>query len=1039
MTRLIRIVNPNEFKPVHIVMLALLLLALAGNCLLTSAGKSVVLPDGANAWPSDSLLLAVVEILDLQFTQPTPNGVAIKSLVAGTAAGLGIIVAVIGVFFRVRSRSEDAGDDAVIEVDENSAEDTEESEHSRPKKKHIDPILASQVLMLLYVAWALAATFWSNAPSFALGGAIILGINVLWSFALSIILNRRAAVISGYCLVGVLTVTAGVACWYWFERNSIHRAAYPIGNALFLAACLIPGILIAAAFIAQGFNAVRDHRVARGVTFVLIFVVAAAVMIAAFYLTDSRGPKIGLVLGLIALAAFAGGRDVKMVAAVMGVIGIAVVAIYFFNQRDATTVSGRSESMRFRIYAWDYAMELFGERPLVGHGLGGYALLADGLAAQDVLKDPVPLGNRVSHAHGEWLEVASDLGGIGLVLLMGSLFLAVYGGTNAIPDISDSVPRWMLIGVSAALAALIAEECFSVGLQISGLPFVFYTVLGLVWALARPFPDAVVAHMVRQKWIVWAGLVLGFVFGFGALEYSRRDFVAARALNDLGQKLAESDWQKAADLSRTSYEYRLRPQRKLVALIQKLASQLYVAEQLQVQYVRRLRIRGSSQRIDPGLEQHLASDREKCEELLKQSTADLEFTQSIVSSKMGIGMLEYKLRTLRAVFAEIDGRANDVIEEGILAANALGAQLERQPFETELATKFVIASVGRLEVATAVEVLARPLRMGIVTDQYVQAVGVLMANPEIKSQVLARIDQEMLTFDAEMDVAKRLENWSPEILRIGAVAAYVQEQLEDAVSHLKAAIGLYDEAVEAELRVPPLAYAGCYAELADALFLASPETPQPAIKAAEMSLQRAPASRDGRVLIGRLRERIMAYHLAAEHEDFVRDRLAEQMPSADAKQLDRELANRYAKMAYSVLGRAYDRIPYKLNGWSQRALALDSESATNWFLAADIAILVGDESRTIERINHAIENGGGPQDIYSIVVRAFESMPNSLSISRMRAQIEMQLGIAAPTGATPEVTSPGPIEPGSPSEVMDDSQLGSQKSSQTDAQIEQNP
>lgn len=1014
MSRLIRIVNPNELKPVHVVMLALVALALAGNCLLTSAGKPSVLQDGANAWPPNSLLLAIVEILDLQYAQPTPNGIAIKSLIAGTAAGVAIIVAAFGLLFRVRSRDEATDEDAVIAVDSERTEGAEQSDPQVRAKKHIDPILASQVLMLLYLGWAFAATLWSNAPGFAFGGAVSLGIHLTWAFALAFCLNRRAAVISGHILMGVLVLTGGLACWYFYERNSILRAAYPIGNALFLAACLIPGVLIAISFVLRGFAAIRNQQTARGLLTILVFVFGCALILWAFYLTRSRGPAIALGLGVFAVFAFSGGRDVKLIAAVMGVIGIAVVGIYFINQQNAPSVTGRSQSMRVRIYTWNYAMDLLGERPMTGHGLGGYALLADGLAKQDVLNDPEALGSRISHAHGEWLEVASDLGGIGLVLVLGALFLAIYGATSVIPEIGEAAPRWMLIAMCSALGALIVEECFDVGLQISGLPFVFYTVLGLVWALARPLPDAVVSHLARRQLVAWLLVVGAVVCGVGALEYSRRDFVAARSLYDVEGALTESDWNKAALLADAAYEGRLRPQRKLVALIQRIAAKLYIAEQHQIRYIRRLRIQGSAVQPDPELDLRLQADRQACEESLAEAQADIEFTRSIVSSEMGIGMLEFKLRTIRAVFAEIDGRPEDVKQEGLLAAEALGAQLERQPFESELATKFVIASIGRLDVSTAIEVLARPLRLRIASDKYIQAIAVLLANPDAKLQAMTRIDRELEPTE-DKGIADRLASWSPEILRVGAVAAYVQGMHESAVKYLRAAVAQYEEAGHAKERVSLIAYAGAYAELADALFLSHPDDPQEAIKAAETSLNLAPRSQDGRALVAALRERMMAYHLAADHESFVRERLTSQMPSLNESELDAELANRYMKMCYSVLERAYARVPYKLNQWSQRALALDPESAANWFLAADIAILVGDESQVVERINRAIEFGGDAQDVYAIVLRASNTLPNSTLIAGMRSHIERELGVTsgaeiAPGAETEPDANPPPSD-----------------------------
>jgi hypothetical protein len=43
---LVRIIHPHELRGSHVLLLALFAVALAGVCLLTSAGKPAVLPDG---------------------------------------------------------------------------------------------------------------------------------------------------------------------------------------------------------------------------------------------------------------------------------------------------------------------------------------------------------------------------------------------------------------------------------------------------------------------------------------------------------------------------------------------------------------------------------------------------------------------------------------------------------------------------------------------------------------------------------------------------------------------------------------------------------------------------------------------------------------------------------------------------------------------------------------------------------------------------------------------------------------------------------
>ncbi|NOX58131.1 MAG: hypothetical protein GXP29_04645 [Planctomycetes bacterium] len=1009
MARLIRIVNPNELRPAHIVMLGLFFLALAGNCLLTSAGKPVVLHDGANEWDPDSLLLSVVEILDLQYAQPTPNGTAIKSLVAGTASGVGIFLAMIGLW--LRSRDQDAPDDVdtVIEVDQSaSAAESPHAEHPfDAPKKHLDPILGSQVLMLLYVLWAFASILWSHAPAFSSGAAIILGINVLWAFALAYGLNRRAAAIAGYMLVGVLVVTGVLAILYHQQRNPNLRASYPLGNPLILSACLMPGVLLAIACVLRGVAAVRAKQVSRGIGFWVIFGLGATAMLYAFYLTNSRGPGMALGVGLVSILAFAGGRDAKLVAAVVGAIGIAVVGMYFVNLRDTSSATGRTDSMRVRFYTWNYAMDMVGERPLTGQGAGTYALLADGIATADVLTARTSLNRRISHAHSEWLEVAGTLGGIGLVLVLGSLMLAVLGGAKAIPDISDPVQKWVLIGLCSALVALVCEECFGVGLRITGLPFVFFTVVGLVWGLARPVPDSVPLFLSRHRWVRRLGALGIAVLAMGAAEWSRRDFSAARSLFDIKTALSDSDWDEADRLSSNAFEYRLRPQRKLIALFQKIRSKLYSAEQLQRQYLRRLSIQSSGPPGNALLEKRTEDDRALSEEMIEQAFADLALLRSVCSSEMGVGTLEYGLRQLRAVYATVDERAEDASNEHIMATKAIAAQLERQPFEPELAARWVRASMGSVEVTAGLEAMARPLRMNSLSPSYLEVLSVLAQTEAYQSAGAAMIESA-LSNPESVDSQKRMNRWSPEVLRLGAVVAYAKNQHAESVKYLQEAVRIYEDAP----RIPLLARASCYAELADALFFASPQDPQLAIKAAESSLTLAPRSQLGRRLTSQLTDRILAYHLAADHESFVKEKLLERSPNLEPEQLNRNIARRYVEMAYSVFGTALERIPYKLNGWSQRAIELDPNSAPTWFLAADISLHVRDEKQTVERINRAIEHGGDPQDIYSIVLRAQIAMPTSQVIAGMRSHIEREIGISN-EAATP-VVPPSAAEPTEP-------------------------
>ena len=78
----------------HVVMLFVIALVLAGNCLLTSADRGM--EEGAVPWSPNSLLHSLTEVLNLRYSVPTPLGVDIKTFVFGAGTAAVILIAGIG-------------------------------------------------------------------------------------------------------------------------------------------------------------------------------------------------------------------------------------------------------------------------------------------------------------------------------------------------------------------------------------------------------------------------------------------------------------------------------------------------------------------------------------------------------------------------------------------------------------------------------------------------------------------------------------------------------------------------------------------------------------------------------------------------------------------------------------------------------------------------------------------------------------------------------------------------------------------------------
>lgn len=992
---LVRIANPNELRAGHIVLLVLIALALAGTCFLTSAGKPAVLPDGAVAWNPDSLLLALVEILDLQYAQPTPNGVAVKGLVFGAISGVALLVVALGLSAWARGEREAEPGDAVIDIEQAGTETSTDPD----AKKQLDPIRTAQTLMLLYVIWSLASTFWSDAPDYAFAGGVLLAGQAAWAFALGFGLNRRAAVHTGQLLLIVLALCGALAIAYHAQRNPTLRASYPIGNPLFLASCLLPGIIIAIVVALGGGLAARNGKPIRGIVQLLLALVALAIVGYAGWLTRSRGPTLGAGLAVAALVFFASGKRVRIAIATVTLIGVVAVGATLFSQRFADSATGRSASMRLRLFSWPYALELFAQHPFTGGGEAYYTLTADMLAIADVVEDPAPLEERISHAHCEWLEVAANLGTVGFVLVMTSLVLTLLGGARALSQMRNRAHRLMMMALLASLVGIVVAECFGVALRFEGLPMIFFTVIGAIWALARPTPVKLLAVLGKSRAARMLLIIVAAVLGGSIVEFSRRDFSAARAAYDVVRVFESGEYEQADALATLAYRDRIIPHRKLTAQRMLADVKLRSAHHLQEQFGRRAQLAVSSGVTDPRLRAEAAASREACERKIAEGEAVLADLVRIAPTTLHAGSIAYGFEQLHAVFATLDNDADAVAAHQQAAAQALGSELLRRPFDPELAARYVVIAYDQIGLNESCMLLARPLRLHRPESSYLAVLNHLLTVAGSYETFLDVFDK-VAASEVTEDQTQWPDRWTPELLRLGAIIAYAQPDYNRAARYLERATHYYDVLGSSA----GLARAACSAELADAVFFQQPLAPDAAIAAAQRALEFAPKSEDGRHLSAQLAQRLVAFHLAAGHEDFARKIVREWTPANTDEDIDTVLSDRYVDVAYSVLATVWRMEPERLSTWSTRALELAPEDAPPWFLAGDVAALQLNEERVLECARNAQKSGGDVENVIGLLERALQSIPTS---NRIRTLMESLKQSAPPeTQNAPLIDAP---------------------------------
>ena len=351
---------------------------------------------------------------------------------------------------------------------------------------------------------------------------------------------------------------------------------------------------------------------------------------------------------------------------------------YYSSVKDAEAPGGRSTSLRFRTYAWGYAWQMFTEKPWTGHGQGGFVLGGDTHAVDDVLDDPLVFRARIAHAHNEWLEVMADLGMVGLVLLGASLALTLRAGALALRERKAGEDRWALLGLMGALVGLVIEETFGVGLRVSGVPTLFYTVVGLIWAMSGRSPGLVDRLSARHGCRVVCGSA-SVVFALAILVNAQLDFWDARNAYQAEQAIETGDYDEAIRLAGAARS-RLNPQRALSGFYRLSEAHMLAARKLQGRAADREARAGGDDLADQKLVALAQMDRDLSEQHCVAGSLALKELVQRSPGYLNHGHVEYWLNIVRADNA---AARNDHEGRQLALRNAVAAiqrEVKRQPF-----------------------------------------------------------------------------------------------------------------------------------------------------------------------------------------------------------------------------------------------------------------------------------------------------------------------------------------------------------------------
>ena len=271
---------------------------------------------------------------------------------------------------------------------------------------------------------------------------------------------------------------------------------------------------------------------------------AGGLQLSALLLTQSRGPLMAALLGVLLLAAFAAGhrrsRGTFVAIGAMLATAVAVVAlintqpaaqrlaqgipvlsrlVYDLGNRDsslATSLASRSTAARLGI--WQAATETFLEAPaarrLIGFGPeSSYTHYYPHLPDEVMQVDGYWQSNSYDRFHADTLDIALNYGLLGWFAYAASFAAVVLASARALFGVVGAAATWLLAGLSLAGAGAAAGVAYWVGLPATMAPAAglgiggawLLFLIGCAWRAARRgLPDAARNH--PQAWMLLAGL-----------------------------------------------------------------------------------------------------------------------------------------------------------------------------------------------------------------------------------------------------------------------------------------------------------------------------------------------------------------------------------------------------------------------------------------------------------------------------------------------------------------------------------------------------
>ncbi len=208
---------------------------------------------------------------------------------------------------------------------------------------------------------------------------------------------------------------------------------------------------------------------------------AMGIMVIALLMSKSRGAWIGFACGLGSVMLMNVGWIIRRIWA-LAAGGVVLAALLYFALPDwvgERLISGAA--VRSRLVMWDGALEMVGDSPLFGKGIGLFRVYFPEYRGNDYWLKGVD--QNVGHAHNEFLEVMSEMGILGLGAFLGILALFFVQVKRFMETSQDRKATLLVVSLSAGMIGTLTHSLVSVGMRFTSTGTFFYLSMGLAMAL----------------------------------------------------------------------------------------------------------------------------------------------------------------------------------------------------------------------------------------------------------------------------------------------------------------------------------------------------------------------------------------------------------------------------------------------------------------------------------------------------------------------------------------------------------------------------